>query len=388
VIVSSLSSHFITFPIPPLVWCTVSFILGIVWQAYSLPLFLFSLLWLGLISVTNLLYFKKYLSLQTWLLICFIALSFFGGTWRYQALVNDYHFFQTTFTEKPLSCIGRVVSVEQVSGKRFKTIAIVNTMTLGYGKDIVKAKYLLKFYLLSEVNFDTGDIIYIRQLYIKPSKNNAYERNLLREGIQATVFTPKLDYKILYHPYLSITRFLEHTRKRVSTNTFKKMDKLTAALWSSIFLGNQPRGSPLYDTIKEHCTCWGIVHYLARSGLHVALILLTWSMLLRLFPLPLFIKHSLLILFILLYHLLTWPSISFMRALFTFLAYRMCLLKAFPTYPLALFALVCFGVLLHNPFELFFLDFQLSFSLTFGLTWFNELRLQIQRLDKTIDTLS
>ena len=105
-----------------------------------------------------------------------------------------------------------------------------------------------------------------------------------------------------------------------------------------------------------------------------------WHYLLRFFPLHFFLKQLILLLLVLLYHLFTFPSISFLRALITYILYKICVFQNLSYNPLHILSLTTFGVLLVNPFQLFFLDFQLSFGLTFALAWFNEVRLRRQRL--------
>ncbi len=61
------------------------------------------------------------------------------------------------------------------------------------------------------------------------------------------------------------------------------------------------------------------------------------------------------------------------RALYTFILYKICILHKRPSHLVYLLSLVCFFVLLDNPMQLFFLDFQLSFTLTFALAWFNQI---------------
>ena len=76
-----------------------------------------------------------------------------------------------------------------------------------------------------------------------------------------------------------------------------------------------------------------------------------------------------------LYFILSWPSISFIRAFLIFLFTKYCNLHRHPTHFMHILLLTCCIVLLINPLQLFFLDFQLSFFLTFGHwapSWFHD----------------
>ena len=144
-------------------------------------------------------------------------------------------------------------------------------------------------------------------------------------------------------------------------------------------LGSKPEGE-LSQAIGKYCSYWGIVHYLARSGIHVVLTVSCWELVMRFIPLHFFIKQLILILLILVLHLFTWPSISFMRAVTTFLLSKGCTLSSLAFQPIHILSLTTFFTLVAYPLYLFSLDFQLSFGLTFVLAWLYEVRLQIQQL--------
>lgn len=74
------------------------------------------------------------------------------------------------------------------------------------------------------------------------------------------------------------------------------------------------------------------------------------------------------------YALLTWSSISFIRAILAFFIFILSTLLWAPSHGLYRLTLVCFLILICNPFQLFFLDFQLSFLITFTLVWLSTLR--------------
>ena len=141
-----------------------------------------------------------------------------------------------------------------------------------------------------------------------------------------------------------------------------------ADLFSAIFLGKKNK-TQTYDKSKDQFKIWGISHYLARSGLHLVIFIMIWHLILCLFPIPFRWKQSILIALALIYALLSWSSVSFIRALTVFMLYKIATIFEIQMHIVHSITLACLFTLLYNPAHLFFLDFQLSFALTFALAW-------------------
>jgi ComEC/Rec2-related protein len=140
----------------------------------------------------------------------------------------------------------------------------------------------------------------------------------------------------------------------------------TGQLFATIFLGK-----PAHNTheSRELFSYWGIAHQLARSGLHLVILLMMLRWALGFVPLWYGIKLVITLLLVGAYGYLSWPSISFIRACITCFVYALYELLLIPVSPVQVVTLVTFIVLAQNPGELFFLDFQLSFGLTFALAF-------------------
>jgi competence protein ComEC len=178
----------------------------------------------------------------------------------------------------------------------------------------------------------------------------------------------------LQRPYFSINRWLIEKRNALLQKAEKKLSPLSFTLFASIFWGKKELNNYHMEPIKDQFKIWGILHYLARSGLHVLLFIILWNWIFSFLPFRFGIKQLLLGLIIVGYHLLSWPSISFIRSIISFVFYKICLFNDLQINILHLLALTCTLVLLVNPFQLFFLDFQLSFGLTFALAWLSLLQ--------------
>lgn len=163
------------------------------------------------------------------------------------------------------------------------------------------------------------------------------------------------------------------------------MNRKTFTYFSSLFLGNRADVSKFYmDEMKQEFRLWGLSHYLARGGLHLILIIAVWLSFLRLLPLGIKTKNILLTLLMLLYCTLSWFNITFIRACSCFFIYQFLVITDQQVHRLHILTLVTFTILFFNPVQLFALDFQLSFGLTFSLILFNQLQHQRRLLAKTI----
>ena len=151
-------------------------------------------------------------------------------------------------------------------------------------------------------------------------------------------------------------------------------------MFSSIFFGNKHNKKYFFEKSKNQFKCWGILHFIARSGLHLMLFIFLWQLLFRLIPIPFAYKQWILIIFGIVYFFLSWASISFLRALFIFFAYKISPFFNTRVNLLHFLSLTALFMLINNPVLLFFLDFQLSFGLTFALVLFGQLQRQKKNL--------
>jgi competence protein ComEC len=153
-----------------------------------------------------------------------------------------------------------------------------------------------------------------------------------------------------------------------------KLSKKTFSLFSLIFLGNKTVEKKELQNYKEQFNLWGISHHLARSGLHLLLLIILFQAILSALTTSFLVQQIILFCVVILYTALSWISISYTRALITFVFYTCCNLLKLPIKLLPIIALVAIIALVLNPAQLFFLDFQLSFGLTFALGWLNHIK--------------
>lgn len=234
----------------------------------------------------------------------------------------------------------------------------------------------LHIYTNNTQGLRVGDTVEISNLAYKRPRNTSFCDYLLRENVAATIFCNKFSYTRLSRPQSSLRRIIFEKKQQLFFACKKKLSRNAFGLFSSLFLGKKEYRARDAQKTKEIFTVWGLTHYLARSGLHLILIVLLWHLLLSLLPVHHTYKQLLLIFFIGIYALLSWPSVSFNRALFTFFIYKICILMRIPAHVLHIITMLCFVLLMYNPMHLFFLDFQLSFGLTYSLALLNHIHAQ------------
>ncbi len=224
-----------------------------------------------------------------------------------------------------------------------------------------------------------GDTVKFSNIFMKQSKNYAFSRYLLKEGCYISFFAKNIP-EILNRPKYSLERNIFNEKIQMLSTLKNKMSFQCYTLFSSLFLGNKTLNKKYLGAIKEQFKYWGLSHYLARSGLHLMIFLLLFTFLLRLIPFSRSVKTFILTILCLLYALFSWSSISFTRALLTYLFYYCYIFFNCQINTLHILSLITCIILIINPLQLFFLDFQLSFGLTFALVLISHAKIKRKKI--------
>ncbi len=276
--------------------------------------------------------------------------------------------------------------MQQFEGKEFSLEGIITgkeRQAVMHKKNRFRTKLLVQgtqsipitcaCYLFAPTSLTVGDRVILENIRLpKPTlKTNlrqtpTFADYLLKENITAALFLKNKQIVLKERPYFSLKRSI-HT---IKTNTYnrlkKKLYSLTDGYFSSLFLGK--KNNEEIRKSRNIFAFWGISHFLARSGLHIALFVMLWYTLLGFFPLPFFFKQTILLLLCTLYYLFSWSSLSFLRALTMFFLFQAGVLLKRQLSFIYLLSLLCLTTILFNPSQIFFLDFQLSYALTFGFS--------------------
>jgi len=371
----SMGYFFITH-VPPIIYHLCAFIIGIAFHTYSLylvPCFLI----LGLFILLK--YQMRTIALAC-AMVAFGCLAHNGYSHLYE---NAASIIPTT----PATITGVVTDIQKTNHHLFKNLVVITLDTVD-GKTIpwFNPHKKIHIYLSSYPSVEVDDLISLENIICKQPPPSSYRGHLMREQTIATVFTPKLDATIVSRPTISYKRWIHNTKILVTKRATHALLPVTKSLYASLFLGNKTYTSTCYESIKEQFRRWGLSHYLARSGLHLVLIVALWIWFFRVIPIPFIHKELSIVLLVMVYALLSWSSISFIRALSTFFLCKICscIWHQYSS-NLHLLTVTAFYLLIQNPLHLFYLDFQLSFGITFALAWLHVLKTYQMKIEtKTI----
>lgn len=204
-------------------------------------------------------------------------------------------------------------------------------------------------------------------LPFKRPSYNSFTLFLLKDNIYATAFAYTFRPTIIHNPSFSLRRTIHTLRDKTLKNILKKCSYKTGALFASLFAGNKKLFKKSLHATKILFRSWGIVHHLARSGLHLIIMLGGWYAFLSLLPLSYTTKSIIIGIITFLLSLFSFSTISFSRSLFFFGISQLLVLTKQQTHSVHILSLVALCFLMYRPFLLFSLDFQLSFFITYVL---------------------
>lgn len=372
---ATLKPFFIPFNIHPFFAQTVLFIFGICLQWWLGTTLIFgTAIALSILTISCYIIFRK----KSLMHLCILLLVFSCGSLRYYYQQKNHADFFALIAKNSFDVHATITSIVSLEQSRMKWCVTLQTdnIQIQNSPTIHNARKTIHIYTLKKPNAQVQDVIKATNLILKKAPKDSYNSYLIKEDIAATIFVPLMNFILIKRPAYSFERWLFYFKENLLTKCKKKLSGQTFAFFSSVFLGYRQWGKKHMEKPKEYCKAWGISHYLARSGLHMVIFIFAWHLLLNLLPISLVFKEIILILLSFLYYVLSWSSISFIRAFFSFILYKCCSLLKLPSQLLHLLTIVTFFVLLFNPMQLFFLDFQLSFGLTFALAWFNHVHNQ------------
>lgn len=191
---------------------------------------------------------------------------------------------------------------------------------------------------------------------------SSFDRYLIRNNCALSLFLcAKHQLTVAARPEQSFKRWLWQKRSALYQRIMTGLTTNTKQFFGPLFFGNK---IAVVSEFKQSFNQWGITHYLARSGLHIALLIIIWSFLLSFIPLHITYKRILLVGVATIYHFLSWPSISFVRALLLFYLISFGKISQQITRGIHLLYIVAFLAIFYSPVIILFLDVQLTFILT------------------------
>ena len=231
--------------------------------------------------------------------------------------------------------------------------------------------------------FHTGDLVFLKNKFqdIKSSLNPHqfnYKHYLKKQGINQQVYITHQEILLLDESKVSLLRFIDAFRVKIqkSLRRYHFTDDELAVM-NALLLGQRQEIS---KQLSDNYSKAGAIHILAVSGLHVGIILLILSFLLK--PLERvnngkLIKLVLVILSLWFFAILAGLSASVIRAvtMFSAIALGQFFNKRNAVEHSLIFSM--FIILLWKPLFLFDVGFQLSYTAVFGIIWIQPVLYQL-----------
>ena len=375
----------------PFIVATFVFLFGIYAQSYDIFSPIILLIILGIFTpilfISAIKNFRSKFT-QTFACVIFFALGAFSLTWQ----KNQHATLTQEFDGRKLDLTAQVTNKILLPTSKpsdWKEIIEINVLqtkdTTAQDNEALrtekcaescykKVNFNLQCYSTSKTRIQVDDIIELQDVKIKVpqdkslSQNTSYKNYLIKENLLASVFFYKnKNITILRSPKFSIKKFIWNIQANTYERLQQKIHPTVFTYFSLMFLGNTHHKN--IDSMRNTFNYWGLSHYLARSGLHIVLFILIWTIFLQLIPISIRFKRSLLIIICVTYKIFSWTSLPFTRAFYAFILTEIGKIFNLQTDFLHLLSIVCMTILLFNPMQLFFLDFQLTFALTFALAF-------------------
>lgn len=292
----------------------------------------------------------------------FIHYFFFWGISLYCGIVDhNYKKAEQNLLLEPQSGHARVEEISyKEENKNYSIICSFNPYESTSSSTI-------KIVTPESLDLSIGDVLEVKNLIFTKFISDTYRKYLKKESIHGISYSKHLNYHIIDNTiswYQRTKKYLFYLEQTIS----KKTSSACSYLFNSLFLGSKKNHS---DTephhIKKYFDIWGICHFLARSGLHVALILNLIFYINKLGGLSLLYSNAITLIFLLFYVLFSYSSVSFYRAVIAAFYSLWCSGNKVPLHLFHILLVCLVTLLVYNPFYIFFLDFQLTFLLTFGL---------------------
>ena len=231
--------------------------------------------------------------------------------------------------------------------------------------------------------FHTGDLVFLKNKFqdIKSSLNPHqfnYKHYLKKQGINQQVYITHQEILLLDESKVSLLRFIDAFRVKIqkSLRRYHFTDDELAVM-NALLLGQRQEIS---KQLSDNYSKAGAIHILAVSGLHVGVILLILSFILK--PLERvnngkLIKLVLVILSLWFFAILAGLSASVIRAvtMFSAIALGQFFNKRNTVEHSLIFSM--FIILLWKPLFLFDVGFQLSYTAVFGIIWIQPVLYQL-----------
>lgn len=292
-----------------------------------------------------------------------LSISFFIGMASHQYQITQHRNFLAKIEDKTFNFVATIKDVRDMAHGR-------NPYYLELLWENENQKITL--YTNTPHDLEIGDKIEVKNATFKKIRNNDFLKYLTKEGVATTLFINNFKYKLISRPKFCVAKWINNKKNNILNSMELKMSPVLFATFSSIFLGNKNVSKKIGEETRNKFKEWGILHILARSGLHLVIFLLICELMLKFIPIYFFIKQIIILILSFIYMLLSWSSVSFIRAFYALILYKICPFLHKKADAVHIVTIICLFIIILNPSQIFFLDFQLSFLLTFALAFISK----------------
>lgn len=349
------------------------FALALIGGIYAQSAGIFTIFSVGIVTIFAMAQLQFISKKQHIFTFCGIIIFFFLGALRCVQRSEEFYSFFRAVGRGPCKIEARLLDSEPSFREEGVTIATFEIKKIWIDNKIVPVAPLKSRCVVTcrqRLYSEIGDTVTINRLFFRqPPIGSDYECYLIKEGLIGHFKLKAENIVIDSHQKNSFRRIFYTMRNRIVNALKTKLSPETFSLFISIFWGKHAINQRQMEIIRSKFRPWGILHYLARAGLHVSMLVLLLGKALSFLPIPAMFRTLLGAGIITFYTLITWSSISFIRATLVFFLLSLCTFFWLPAHGLYRLTLACILILIINPYQLFFLDFQLSFLVTFIFMW-------------------
>lgn len=296
-------------------------------------------------------------------------LLLFLGYFSYINQQNNLIIFDNATIDKNICILGSIKSIQINQQSRFKICTTLDIDKIKVNEKWITTKGAIQIYSKFRPFCKIDDQVFLKDIKLKKINNADFKKYLTRINLNNTLFINKPIFKITKKSNFSLRQHLSNLKNNIFYSLKRKINKPTFNLFSSTFLGN--KNDIKQDELNYKFANWGMPHLIARSGLHLWILIFIFQftfLLLRNF----IIKRLIIFVLITIFYFISWPAIPFTRALLTYAFFEFCNIFGIPYKTSHLFLITCCIIILSNPIQIFFLDFQLSFFITYILLWYSQ----------------
>lgn len=302
----------------------------------------------------------------------------------YIAGAAEYCFFREiklgTFAEFEGSEVELTGFINSESDKNEKTVNyVVKTEKLKSFNKVcnVKEKILISAYMPDSkfMEMDYGQKIIVRGKLEIPEKSRNpggfdYRKYLAQKGVYGTVFINQDDLIILKTKQkASIYKSALLVKNRIIDSINRNFSKKHASLLNAMMIGYK---NDLDDDLRNSMERAGIVHIMAVSGMHAAFIMIPFYMLFYLIRCNKKTANFIMIFLLIFYAYITGFTASVTRAVIMAVIVLTARLINRESDILTSVSLAALLILVNNPYSIYGVGFQLSFSATLAIIFLHK----------------